>query len=84
MREYPQQLTLFTEDSLVSRSVWQETRKGRTIPVISGLNFRVWSEKLDRVGLSLKTLAKNLESCTSQLTTIEAASQAWNSRHEQI
>ena len=81
MREYPQQLTLFTEDSLVSRSVWQETRKGRTIPVISGLNFRVWSEKLDRVGLLLKTY---LESCTSQLTTIEAASQAWNSRHEQI
>lgn len=57
MQEYPQQLMLFTEvfPASNSHSVWQETRKGRTIPVISGQNFRGWSEKLDRVGLWLKT-----------------------------
>ena len=67
MRESSRQLTLFTEDFLAddSHSVWQETRKGKTIPVISGLNFRGWSEKLDRIGLSVKTY---LESSVSQQT----------------
>ena len=67
MREFPQQLTLFTEVSLAydSRSVWQETKKGRTIPVTSGQNFRGWSESLDRVGLSVKTY---LEYSVSRLT----------------
>ena len=67
MREFPQQLTLFTEVSLAydSRSVWQETKKGRTIPVTSGRNFRGWSERLDRVGLSVKTY---LEYSVSRLT----------------
>lgn len=71
MREFPQQLTLFTEVSLAddSHSVWQETKKGRTIPVISGLNFRGWSESLDRVGLSVKTY---LEYSVSQLTQFVA------------
>lgn len=57
MRESSRQLMLFTEASLAddSHSVWQETKKGKTIPVISGRNFRGWSEKLDRVGLSVKT-----------------------------
>ena len=57
MRESSRQLMLFMEASLAddSRSVWQETKKGKTIPVISGRNFRGWSESLDRVGLSVKT-----------------------------
>ena len=56
MRESSRQLMLFTEASLAddSRSVWQETKKGKTIPVISGQNFRGWSKSLDRVGLSVK------------------------------
>ena len=56
MRESSRQLMLFTEASLAddSRSVWQETKKGKTIPVISGRSFRGWSETLDRVGLSVK------------------------------
>ena len=42
MRESSRQLMLFMEASLAddSRSVWQETKKGRTIPVISGRSFR--------------------------------------------
>ena len=57
MREYPRQLMLFTEVSRAeaNRSAWQETKKGKTIPVISGRNFRGWSESLDRVGLWVKT-----------------------------
>ena len=57
MRESSRQLMLFTEVSPAddSRSVWQETKKGKTIPVISGRNFRGWSESLDRVGLWVKT-----------------------------
>ena len=67
MRESSRQLTLFTEDFLAddSHSVWQETRKGKTIPVTSGQNFRGWSESLDRVGLSVKTY---LEYSVSRLT----------------
>lgn len=71
MQEYPQQLTLFMEDFPAndSRSVWRETKKGKTIPVISGQNFRGWSESLDRVGLSVKTY---LEYSVSQLTQFVA------------
>ena len=67
MREYPQQLTLFTEDSLVdvNPSVWQESKKGRTTTGIFGLSFRDWSENLNQIGLSLKTY---LVSCISQQT----------------
>lgn len=60
-----EQLTLFTEDSPVSPSAWQETRGGKTTPVTCGRSFRAWSEKLNRVGLSLKTY---LVSCVSRLT----------------
>ena len=67
MRDCSRQLMLFTEASRAddSRSVWQETKKGRTIPVISGRNFCAWSETLDRVGLSVKTY---LEYSVSRLT----------------
>ena len=72
MREFPQQLTLFTEVSLAddSRSVWQETKKGRTIPVTSGQNFRGWSESLDRVGLSVKTYLEYSVSRQTQFAPI--------------
>ena len=51
------QLTLFTEDFLaeVSRSVWPETREQKKTAGIYGQSFRAWSEKLNRVGLLLKT-----------------------------
>ena len=65
MLDYPQQLTLFTAASHVNPSAWQVTKKGRTIPVTCGLNFRAWSETLDRVGLSLKMY---LEYSLSRLT----------------
>ena len=67
MRESQRQLMLFTEDSPAddSPSAWQETKKGRTIPVTCGQNFRGWSETLDRVGLSLKMY---LEYSLSRLT----------------
>ena len=66
MRGYSRQLMLFTEASLVSPSAWQVTKKGRTMPVTSGRNFRDWSETLDHVGLLLKTY---LEYSVSQLMT---------------
>lgn len=65
MWESPQQLMLFTEDSLVSPSAWLETRKDKTTRGIYGRNFRGWSMSLNLVGLSLKTF---LVSSTSRLT----------------
>ena len=65
MREFSQQLTLFTEGSLVNPSAWQETKKAKTMPVTCGRNFRAWSENLNRVGYLLKTY---LEYCVSRLT----------------
>ena len=67
MREYPKQLTLFTEDSLVdvNPSAWQDSKKGRKTTGIFGLSFRDWSENLNQIGLSLKTY---LVSCISQQT----------------
>ena len=64
-----EQLMLFTEDFHVSPSAWQESKEGKTTAVISGRSFRAWSEKLNRVGLSLKTY---LEFCVSQQTTFAA------------
>ena len=57
MRECAKQLTLFTEASPadVSHSAWQASRKGGTTTDIYGRSFCGWSERLDRVGLSLKT-----------------------------
>ena len=67
MREYSKQLTLFTEDfpAEVSPSAWQETKKGKTTAVTCGLNFRGWSESLNRVGSLVKTY---LEYSVSQRT----------------
>lgn len=72
MQEYPRQLTLFTEDfpASNSRSAWQETRKGKTIPVISGRSFRGWSERLDRVGLLVKTYLEYSVSRQTQFVPI--------------
>ena len=72
MRESSRQLMLFTEVSPAddSRSVWQETKKGRTMPVISGLNFRAWSESLDRVGLWVKTYLEYSVSRQTQFAPI--------------
>ena len=72
MQEYPRQLTLFTEDFPASNghSVWQETKKGKTIPVISGLNFRAWSETLDRIGLLVKTYLEYSVSRQTQFVPI--------------
>ena len=50
----------------VSPSAWLETKKGKTTPVTCGRSFRDWSEKLNRVGSSLKTY---LEYCVSQQMT---------------
>ena len=61
-----EQLMLFTEGFPVSPSAWQEGRRDKTIHDIYGRNFRGWSQKLDRVGLSLKMY---LEYCVSQLMT---------------
>ena len=62
-------LSLFSgiqpEFSPVSCSEWRETKKGKTIPIISGRIFRGLSESLDRVGLSVKTY---LEYSVSRLT----------------
>ena len=56
MGDCPKQLTLFTEVSPaeVSRSVWPETSRGRKTAGIYGLNFRAWSESLNRIGLLLR------------------------------
>jgi hypothetical protein len=63
-----EQLTLFSADFHVSDcpSAWRVTKKDGTMTDTFGLNFRGWSEKLDRVGSSLKTY---LESCELPLTT---------------
>jgi hypothetical protein len=50
-----EQSTSSTEDFLVSPFLWQEDRKGKTTTDISGRNFRGWSERLNRLGLWLKT-----------------------------
>ena len=58
-----ERLTSFSGDFHASNgpSPWQVTKKdGRTIDTF-GLNFRAWSEKLDRFGSLLKTY---LESST--------------------
>ena len=67
MREYSRQLMLFTEASLaeVSPSAWQVSRKDGTTSGIYGRSFCGWSEKLNRVGLLVKTY---LEYCVSQQT----------------
>lgn len=65
MREL--KLTSSTEASLadVSRSVLQDVKKEKKMNVTYGQNFCGWSEKLSRIGLSLKTY---LESCVSLRT----------------
>ena len=62
-----QQLTLFTEASLVdvNHSVLQDSKKGKTTTDTSGLSFRDWSESLNRIGSWLKTY---LEFCVSLRT----------------
>ena len=60
-----EQSTLFMEGSLVSPLAWLETKKGKMMTDICGRSFRAWSQKLNRVGLSLRTY---LEFCTSRLT----------------
>lgn len=67
MREYSRQLMLFTEDfpAEVNPSAWQETRRGKQTAVTCGLSFCGWSEKLNRVGLWVKTY---LEYCVPRQT----------------
>ncbi len=61
-----QELTSSTEVPHVSHSAWRVGSEDRVMKDISGLNFRGWSEKLNRFGSLLKTY---LESYDLPLTT---------------
>ena len=67
-----EQLMLFPVDSLVSHSVWLESKKEKGTTVTSGRRCSELSENLRRVGLSVRTY---LESCALPLPTL---SRTWS------
>ena len=67
-----EQLMLFPVDSLVSPSVWLESKKEKGTTVTSGRRCSALSENLRRVGLSVRTY---LESCALPLPTL---SRTWS------
>ena len=62
-----EQLMLFPADSLVSPSVWLESKREKRMTVTSGRRCLELSENLRRVGLSVRTY---LESCDLPLPTL--------------
>lgn len=67
-----EQLMLFPADSLVSHSVWLESKKEKGTTVTYGRRCLELSENLRRVGLSVRTY---LESCELPLPTL---SRTWS------